>query len=213
MEAQDNITCKVVLVGDTGVGKTCIIQRYVNNNYVEGGESTVASTYTYKVLNYPKLNKSISFDIWDTAGQELYRALAKNFYLNASIGILVYDIRRKSSFESIQNYWYEQLKESGEENMIIGIAGNKCDLFGEEDVDEEEVKKFAKSIGAVFKLTSCKECIGIDELFEECGKKYLEVNNLIGSENKSKNNKGKVKLNENINNNNENENKGRKKCC
>ena len=80
MEAQDNITCKVVLVGDTGVGKTCIIQRYVNNNYVEGGESTVASTYTYKVLNYPKLNKSISFDIWDTAGQELYRALAKNFY-------------------------------------------------------------------------------------------------------------------------------------
>ena len=213
MEAQDNITCKVVLVGDTGVGKTCIIQRYVNNNYVEGGESTVASTYTYKVLNYPKLNKSISFDIWDTAGQELYRALAKNFYLNASIGILVYDIRRKSSFESIQNYWYEQLKESGEENMIIGIAGNKCDLFGEEDVDEEEVKKFAKSIGAVFKLTSCKECIGIDELFEECGKKYLEVNNLIGSENKIKNDKGKVKLNENINNNNENENKGRKKCC
>ena len=213
MEAQDNITCKVVLVGDTGVGKTCIIQRYVNNNYVEGGESTVASTYTYKVLNYPKFNKSISFDIWDTAGQELYRALAKNFYLNASIGILVYDIRRKSSFESIQNYWYEQLKESGEENMIIGIAGNKCDLFGEEDVDEEEVKKFAKSIGAVFKLTSCKECIGIDELFEECGKKYLEVNNLIGSENKIKNDKGKVKLNENINNNNENENKGRKKCC
>jgi len=213
MEAQDNITCKVVLVGDTGVGKTCIIQRYVNNNYVEGGESTVASTYTYKVLNYPKLNKSISFDIWDTAGQELYRALAKNFYLNASIGILVYDIRRKSSFESIQNYWYEQLKESGEENMIIGIAGNKCDLFGEEDVDEEEVKKFAKSIGAVFKLTSCKECIGIDELFEECGKKYLEVNNLIGSENKRKSDKGKVKLNENINNNNENENKGRKKCC
>ena len=213
MEAQDNITCKVVLVGDTGVGKTCIIQRYVNNNYVEGGESTVASTYTYKVLNYPKLNKSISFDIWDTDRQELYRALAKNFYLNASIGILVYDIRRKSSFESIQNYWYEQLKESGEENMIIGIAGNKCDLFGEEDVDEEEVKKFAKSIGAVFKLISSKECIGIDELFEECGKKYLEVNNLIGSENKIKNDKGKVKLNENINNNNENENKGRKKCC
>ena len=212
MESQDNITCKVVLVGDTGVGKTCIIQRYVNNNYVEGGESTVASTYTYKVLNYPKLNKSISFDIWDTAGQELYRALAKNFYLNASIGILVYDIRRKSSFESIQNYWYEQLKDSGEENMIIGIAGNKCDLFGEEDVDEKEVKKFAKSIGVTFKLTSCKECIGIDELFEECGRKYLEVNNLLGSENKSKSDKGKVKLSENTNDI-VNENKGRKKCC
>ena len=73
--------------------------------------------------------------------------------------ILVYDIKCKSSFESIQNYWYEQFKDSDEENMIIGIAGNKCDLFGEEDVDEEEVKKSAKSIGAAFKLTSCKNAL------------------------------------------------------
>ena len=84
----NNITCKVVLVGDSGVGKTCIIQRYVNDNYNENSESTITSSYTYKKLDYKQFNKSISFDIWDTAGQELYRALAKNFYLNASIGIL-----------------------------------------------------------------------------------------------------------------------------
>jgi small GTP-binding protein len=182
MEGQDNITCKVVLVGDSGVGKTCIIQRYVNNNYDENTESTSASTYTYKIVDYKQFNKSISFDIWDTAGQELYRALAKNFYLNASIGILVYDIRRKESFESIKDYWYEQLKVSGEENMVFGVAGNKCDLFQEEEVKEEDAKKFAESIGAIFHLTSCKESIGIDDLFEECGKKYLEINNLIGKE-------------------------------
>ena len=212
MESQDNITCKVVLVGDTGVGKTCIIQRYVNNKYSDNVESTVASTYTYKVLNYPKLKKSIAFDIWDTAGQELYRALAKNFYLNASIGILVYDIRRKESFESIKNYWYDQLKESGEENMILGIAGNKCDLFQEEDVSEEEGKKFAQSIGAVFKLTSCKESIGIDELFEECGRKYLETNNLINNkDNKQKDDK--VKITNETNSKNNGNSKGKKKCC
>ena len=187
MEGKDNITCKVVLVGESGVGKTCIIQRYVNNDYNENTESTSTSTYTYKSIDYKNLNKSISFDIWDTAGQELYRALAKNFYLNASIGILVYDIRRKKSFEAIKDYWYEQLKEFGEENMVFGVAGNKCDLFQEEEVSEEEGKKFAKSIGAIFHLTSCKESIGIDDLFEECGKKYLEVNNLI-SENKKGNN-------------------------
>ena len=208
----DNISCKVVLVGDTGVGKTCIIQRYVNNNYEENVESTVASTYTYKVLNYPKYNKSISFDIWDTAGQEIYRALAKNFYLNAAIGVLVYDIKRQSSFDSIKNYWYDQLKESGEENMIFAVAGNKCDLFNEEEVDEEEAKKFAKSIGAIFKLTSCKESIGIDELFSECGKRYLEVNKLIGNEVKVKKDSGNIKLGgtnatNNVNNNN------KKKCC
>ena len=193
MEVQDNITCKVVLVGDSGVGKTCIIQRYVNNNFDENTESTSASTYTYKVVNYSEYNKSISFDIWDTAGQELYRALAKNFYLNASIGILVYDIRRKSSFESIKDYWYEQLKSSGEENMVFGIAGNKCDLFQEEEVPEEEARKYAKSIGAVFHLTSCKETIGIDELFQELGKKYLETNNMIDTSG-NKENKDKIVL-------------------
>ena len=208
----DNISCKVVLVGDTGVGKTCIIQRYVNNNYEENVESTVASTYTYKVLNFPNYNKSISFDIWDTAGQEIYRALAKNFYLNAAIGVLVYDIKRQSSFDSIKNYWYDQLKESGEENMIFAVAGNKCDLFNEEEVDEEEAKKFAKSIGAIFKLTSCKESIGIDELFSECGKRYLEVNKLIGNEVKVKKDSGNINLGgtnatNNVNNNN------KKKCC
>ena len=208
----DNISCKVVLVGDTGVGKTCIIQRYVNNNYEENVDSTVASTYTYKVLNFPNYNKSISFDIWDTAGQEIYRALAKNFYLNAAIGVLVYDIKRQSSFDSIKNYWYDQLKESGEENMIFAVAGNKCDLFNEEEVDEEEAKKFAKSIGAIFKLTSCKESIGIDELFSECGKRYLEVNKLIGNEVKVKKDSGNIKLGgtnatNNVNNNN------KKKCC
>ena len=115
----DNITCKVVLVGESGVGKTCIIQRYINNSYNENTESTQASTYSYKTVEYKDFNKSISFDIWDTAGQELYRAVAKNFYINASIGILVYDIKRKESFEAIKNYWFEELKSSGEDNMIF----------------------------------------------------------------------------------------------
>ena len=190
-EGSDNITCKVVLVGDSGVGKTCLIQRYVNDKYSDDTESTSASTYTYKTVEYKDYNKSISLDIWDTAGQEVYRAMARNFYLNASIGILVYDVRRRESFESIKDYWYDQLKQSGEENIVLGLAGNKCDLFQEEKVTEEEAKKYAKSIGAVFHLTSCKESIGIDELFEECGKKYLEVNNLIG---KGENNEKKEKI-------------------
>ena len=207
----NNITCKVVLVGDSGVGKTCIIQRYVNNNYNENTESTSASTYTYKVVDYKQFNKSISFDIWDTAGQELYRALAKNFYLNASIGILVYDVRRKESFESIKDYWYEQLKVSGEENMVFGVAGNKCDLFQEEQVSEDEGKKFAKSIGAVFHLTSCKESIGIDELFEECGKKYLEDNQMINNDTNKGKESGNIVLDKN--NNKETGPNRRRRCC
>ena len=208
MEDSDNITCKVVLVGDSGVGKTCLIQRYVNDKYSDDTESTSASTYTYKIVEYKDYNKSVSLDIWDTAGQELYRALAKNFYLNASIGILVYDVRRRSTFESIKDYWYDQLKQSGEENIVLGLAGNKCDLFQEEKVTEEEAKKYADSIGAVFHLTSCKESIGIDDLFIECGKKYLEVNNLIG---KTEEKKEKIVLDKKKALNNKDDKK--RKCC
>ena len=208
MENKDIITCKVVLVGDTGVGKTCIIQRYVNNEFSEITESTITSTYAHREIELKNYNQKIAFDIWDTAGQELYRALAKNFYLNATIGILVYDIRRRESFESLKDYWHEQLKESGEENMVIGIAGNKSDLYQDEQVTEDEGKKLAKSMGAVFKLTSCKENVGINELFEECGKKYLESNNLI--KNDKKDNAGNLKLNKDKNNN---EKKKKKKFC
>ena len=211
MKDKDNISCKVVLVGDPGVGKTSIIERYINNNYDENQRSTVVSTYTFKKVDIKKYNKSVSLDIWDTAGQEAYRSLSKNFYLNAAIGILVYDIRRKDSYDSIKNYWVDQMKESGEENMILGIAGNKCDLFQEEEVPEDEVKKYAQSIGAIFKPTSCKESIGIDELFQECGKKFLENNNLLKINNKEKANDKPTKLENKKEDKNNNNNK--RKCC
>ena len=207
----NNITCKAVLVGDSGVGKTCIIQRYVNNDYNENTESTSTSTYSYKTLDFKQYNKSISLDIWDTAGQELYRALAKNFYLNASIGILVYDIRRKESFESIKDYWYEQVKTSGEENMVFGVVGNKCDLFQEEKVSEDEGKKFAKEIGAVFQLTSCKENIGIDELFQQCAQKFMESNNLATFTEQKKNDN--IKLDSSNKNNNNGGNTQKRRFC
>ena len=132
------------------------------------------------------------------------------FFLNASIGILVYDIKRKKSFESIQKYWYEELKNKGDENIIFGIAGNKCDLFQEEGVPEEKVKEFANEIGAVFELTSCKESIGIDELFEKLGKKYLEKNNLIDNVNENNKKAGSFSLSKENAKNNKG---GKKKCC
>ena len=205
MSIKDNITCKVVLVGESGVGKTSIINRYINNDFNENEQATLGPIYKNKVIQYPKYNKSISFDIWDTAGQEKYRSVTKNFYVNAGIGIMVYDIRVKDSFENIKTYWSEQLQELGEENIILAIAGNKCDLFEEQNISDKEVKKFAKSINAVFQLTSCKESIGIDELFKQCGQKYLEMNNLIETKQKDKivlgNDKGK------------NNNQGKKKKC
>ena len=206
MKDKDNISCKVVLVGDTGVGKTSIIERYINNKYDENQKTTLVSSYTFKKIDIKKYNKSISLDIWDTAGQEVYRSLSKNFYLNASIGILVYDITRKASFESIRDYWHEQLKTFGEEKMVFDIVGNKTDLFQKEEVPENEARDFAKSINAGFHLVSCKDSVGIKDLFEDCGKKYLEDNDLTKEDSNNKKNKNKIV----IDNNKKTE---KKTCC
>jgi len=210
MKDKNNISCKVVLVGDTGVGKTSIIERYINNKYDDNQKTTLVSSYTFKKIDIKKYNKSISLDIWDTAGQEVYRALSKNFYLNASIGILVYDITRKDSFDSIKDYWHEQLKTFGEENMIFCVTGNKTDLFQKEAIPEKEARNYAKSINALFHLVSCKDCVGIKDLFEDCGKKYLEINGLTKDNEDNKNPKDKDNK---IVLDNKQVKKEKKKCC
>ena len=116
---KDNIKeCKVVLLGEAFVGKTCIAERLINDKFVENILATTSASYLTKIMELDKLEeKYIKFEIWDTAGQEKYRALSKIFYKDSEIAILVYDITNKKSFEEIKNYWYEQLKENGPENI------------------------------------------------------------------------------------------------
>ena len=169
-------SCKVVLLGESRVGKTCIISRYVNNTYDEKSETTNGASYASKVIDLEQYKQSLRFDIWDTAGQEKYRSLTKFFYKDAAIAILVYDITRRDSFEEVRKYWYEQLKTCGEKNIVIGLAGNKCDMFDKEAVTEEEARSFANEIGAQFQLTSAFKNLGIEDLFRMVGCKYLDPN-------------------------------------
>ena len=110
-------TCKVVLIGETGVGKTCIISRYVNNSFKEQVNSTLGANFLTKSIIMEDYKQSIKFEIWDTAGQERYRALAKVFYKNAAVCVLVFDIKKRKTFEELKNYWYKQIKENGPKNV------------------------------------------------------------------------------------------------
>ena len=168
--------CKVVLLGDSGVGKTCIISRYISGSFDSNSASTNGASYASKKVEYKDINKILILDIWDTAGQEKYKSLTKFFYKDAAVAILVYDISLKQSFENVKNYWYQQIQENGDKNMVLGIAGNKCDLYEEEAVPEAEAREFASSIGAIFGLTSAQNNTGINELFQDVGKKYLDPN-------------------------------------
>lgn len=169
-------TVKVVLIGESGVGKTSIISRFINDTFDHNVVTSLGASYISKTLNFQEQQRSIKFDIWDTAGQEKYRSLAKVFYKDAMIIIFVYDITSKSSFDEIKNFWYKQIKDNILCPPIYAVAANKSDLYESEKVDEKEAKEFADQIGAIYKATSALSNNGIDTLFNFLGKKYLNKN-------------------------------------
>ena len=106
------LQCKVVIIGESGVGKTCIINRFIEDTFNPGQIPTLSASFVEKNIEYKEFNgKVIKFLIWDTAGQERFRSIGKIFYTDARAVILVYDITNEKSFEEIQNYWYNQIKE------------------------------------------------------------------------------------------------------
>ena len=158
---------KVILLGDSGVGKSCIINRYINNAYDPNIESTLGSNACTKLVE----KKSISYilNLWDTTGQEKYHSITNLFIKGSNIVILVYSINSLSSFEGL-DFWYKSVQEKLEgENYVLAVIGSKSDLIEEEEevISEEEAKKFAKEKNAIFKLVSSKEDPeGINNLFD-----------------------------------------------
>ena len=179
---------KVVLIGQSGVGKTCIINQYINNKFHENTMSTISSQYIRKRIEFPD-GKAITFNIFDTAGQEKFRALTRIFYKDANVAILVYDIGNRESFNEMKEYWYKEIKENGLKNATIAIAANKSDLYELRQIDDEEGEEFAKSIGAIFSATSAKNDTGITSLFENIGQKILNPDFNFNEENNKINEK------------------------
>ncbi len=158
---------KVVFLGDTGVDKGGIISR-IERSYpyptIKGGP------FTPIIIEFPDLRKSINFEIWDTAGQELYRRINKMFYHDANVVIFVYDITRRETFESIKNYYYEDVKNASYNNLILAVVANKSDLYEYREVNDNEGEEYAKKIGAIFQPTSVSKNWGISTLFDKIGR-------------------------------------------
>ena len=110
------ISCKVVMLGESGVGKTCIINRYINGTFNPESMTTSGASYASKTMYFESYEKNMKFDIWDTAGQEKFRSLTKIFYKETSVAILVYDVTRKESYNEVKNYWYHQIKDHSPKN-------------------------------------------------------------------------------------------------
>ena len=164
---------KVVLIGESGVGKTSIISQFTKGIFNPDLMSTNGATFSTKKKEFKESNKILSFEIWDTAGQEKYRSLAKMFFKDAAVALIVYDVTSKKSFEEIKAYWMDLVKENGPKKVIMYIVGNKIDLSEKEVVNEDEARAFAENENVNFWLTSAKNSTGIDELFNEIGNQYL----------------------------------------
>ena len=179
---------KVVLLGESGVGKTCIINKFTTGFFDRETISNLSAQFISKTMELKEISKTIKFDIWDTAGQEKYRSLAKIFYKDAKVICLCYDITNKKSFTELRDYWYEQnVKDNAQENPIFAVVGNKVDLYEMSQVKDEEGRQFAKDINGIFQLTSAKSDFGINKLFEHIGIKYFNPEvDFIEDENKEK---------------------------
>ena len=178
-EKNSKLECKVVLLGEMLTGKTSLISRLVDNTFNYNETSTFVASNFSKEIEYSEFNGiTLRLQIWDTAGQEKFRSVNKIFYKEAAVVILVYDITNERSFEQLKTYWYQEVKQKGEKNVVFAVAGNKCDLFSDEKITEKEGREFANEIGAVFFQTSPLSNINVSELFKEVGKVYLQKNGL-----------------------------------
>jgi small GTP-binding protein len=205
---------KIIVVGETGVGKSNIIIRYNGgefepNSIPNNGSSFIVKYYTFG-------NKVYRINVWDTAGQEKYHSLTKIFVKDSQIALLVYAINDSNSFEQL-DYWYNMVKDACN-NIIFSIIGNKIDLLSEEKVDLKKAKEKANQYNAMFQLTSAlNDDSGIDEIIEKLVKEYIKSLGRSIEIESLKDISSNIKLDKRLINSNDTnrayKGKRKKKCC
>ena len=203
MSGADSV--KVVLLGEAGVGKTSIIHQFTYHTFDPDCISSISAQFVSKTIDYEGYG-AIKYDIWDTAGEERYRSMAKIFYKDAKVIIFVYDITSKATFDGLKNYWYEQIKINCEKNAILAVVANKNDLYADQTVSDEEGQKFADDINAIFQSTSAQSDTGIGKLFDHIGRKFIDEDyDYRESDKKAKDKYEKKSKNQGEKNNNDND--------
>ena len=161
---------KLVLLGDSGVGKTSIVTHYVSGNAANNVKPTIGAAFVTKEINVD--GNQLELLIWDTAGQEVYRGLAPMYYRSALIAIIVFDVTRSQSYESV-SYWIKELKTNVDTNIIILVCGNKTDLEDQRTVDTSSAQAMADQEGALYAETSATTGSGIERMFQMAVSKLL----------------------------------------
>lgn len=153
---------KIVLIGDSGVGKSNILSRYTRNEFCLESKSTIGVEFATKTLQLE--GKTIKAQIWDTAGQERYRAITSAYYRGAVGALLVYDITKRQTFENVER-WLRELRDHADSNIVIMMVGNKSDLNHLRAASTDDAKALAEKEGLSFLETSALEAVNIEKAF------------------------------------------------
>ncbi|KAE8676402.1 Ras-related protein RABA2c [Hibiscus syriacus] len=154
---------KIVLIGDSGVGKSNILSRYTRNEFCLESKSTIGVEFATRNLQVE--GKSVKAQIWDTAGQERYRAITSAYYRGAVGAILVYDITKRQTFDNVQR-WLRELRNHADSNIVLMMAGNKSDLNHLRAVSEQDGQNLAEKDGLSFLETSALDATNIEKAFQ-----------------------------------------------
>jgi small GTP-binding protein len=163
-------TCqfKLVLLGESSVGKSSLVLRFVKGQFHEFQESTIGAAFLTQTVQID--DTTVKFEIWDTAGQERYHSLAPMYYRGAQAAIVVYDISNKETFHKAQT-WIKELQRQANPNIVIALAGNKLDLANKRAVSYDEAKAYADESSLLFMETSAKTAANVMEIFTSIAKK------------------------------------------
>ena len=166
------ISLKVVFLGDTAVGKSCLAVRFVRNEFFEFQEPTIGAAFLGKTINTN--DKRYKFEIWDTAGQERYRSLAPMYYRGAKAAVIVYDITDEDTFKGAKT-WVSEIKKKSN-NCLILLVGNKVDLTNNRKVDIHMVKEYVDNNNLIYMESSAKTGLNVDKIFTTIAENIPEDN-------------------------------------
>ena len=171
MTSEPAMTFKILTIGESGVGKTCVLRRFVENKFLKNHLATIGIDFKTKTLNIN--NQEIKLKIWDTAGQERFRNITTQYYKGADGIVLVYDVTDEASYEKIRD-WMEQILSNTQQDEIgLVLLGNKCDMEPR-NVTEEQGNKMAGELGINYFETSALNGNGINEAFESLTKDIMK---------------------------------------
>jgi len=153
---------KLLLIGDSGVGKSCLLLRFADHTYTESYISTIGVDFKIRTIELD--GKTIKLQIWDTAGQERFRTITSSYYRGAHGIIVVYDVTDIESFNNVKQ-WFSEIEKYASENVNKLLVGNKCDLVGKKAVSTENAKAFADKLNIPFLETSAKAATNVETAF------------------------------------------------